>query len=167
MTRLRAAFRPLAITLLVTLGSATVVAADDGASRTRRAAPRLPRSGDPAIIKGRLAQTVELLKQAIAMQEEPRTRDAIVRADAVLYSAYKYLGSAYTGVEIRMDRMARKNKLVGHDPLLEVALKTLARARDQHVRTAMNRNDAGDAAGTIQASRSAIALIEQVMETAL
>jgi hypothetical protein len=154
-------------TLVLTAGGDDVAGGgepvDEGRPRTYRKAPELPRNGDPAVILARLQRTIELLEEAIRMQQQPRTRDNVARTDAVLYAAYKYLGAANTGIELRIDRQIRGKKLPMKDPVLETALRTLEQVRGAHVRAAMNANQHADAAGTVQRAQQAIAVISQTM----
>ena len=163
MSRVTSALRWSLVAALVALTPGVVEAQARTPQRDYRVAPKLPRNGDPGVISARLTQTVSLLNDAIRMQQEARTEDAIARADGVLYSAYKYLGAAYSGIEIRIHRLSSKHKFLGNDPVLELSRKTIERARNTYVRTAMNTNKAGDAVATVQASRGAISLIEQVL----
>ena len=127
----------------------------------RRVMPHLERSRDPAVISTRLQATIKYLQQVIEMQSEPRTPEGITRADAVLYTAYKYVGAAHNGVESRLDLKVRQSKF--RDPMLAQSLKTLATARNVHVRGALNANKRANPEGTIGHARQAIALIEQVL----
>ena len=95
---------------------------DRTAVPSKRVEPRLERNGDPAVISARLQKTVEYLNKVIAMRSEPRTKENMAEADAILYTADKYVGAAYTGVEIRLDNMVRRSNY--HDPVLAHSLQT-------------------------------------------
>jgi hypothetical protein len=125
--------------------------------------PGLPRNGETPVILERLQRTIELLQEAIRMQQEPRTPDNVARSDGVLYTAYKYLGAANTGVEMRIDRQIRGKKVAIKDPVLDTALRTLEKARLAHVRGAMNANQSANTEATVRRAEAAIALIQQAM----